>query len=40
LVRGSDGRRAGRSFALLLLGMVLFGIAQTSNLLARYARPT
>jgi MFS family permease len=26
-----------RSFPLLLLGMVLFGIAQTSNLLARYA---
>src|SRR5262245_30935512 len=26
-----------RSFPLLLVGMILFGIAQTSNLLARYA---
>src|SRR5262245_22598379 len=28
---------AGRSFALMLAGMALFGIASTSNLLARYA---
>jgi len=28
---------AGRSFALMLIGMALFGIASTSNLLARYA---
>jgi MFS family permease len=28
---------AGRSFAVMLLGMALFGIANTSNLLARYA---
>jgi MFS family permease len=28
---------AGRSFPLMLLGMALFGIASTSNLLARYA---
>ncbi|HJR03590.1 MAG TPA: MFS transporter [Methylomirabilota bacterium] len=28
---------AGRSFTLMLLGMALFGIASTSNLLARYA---
>jgi len=28
---------AGRSFTLLLVGMALFGIASTSNLLARYA---
>jgi MFS family permease len=33
---GMAGVLAG-SFALLLLGMVLFGLAQTSNLLARYA---
>jgi MFS family permease len=28
---------AGRSFPLMLIGMALFGIASTSNLLARYA---
>ena len=28
---------AGRSFTLMLIGMALFGIASTSNLLARYA---
>lgn len=28
---------AGRSFTLMLVGMALFGIASTSNLLARYA---
>jgi len=28
---------AGRSFTLMLIGMTLFGIASTSNLLARYA---
>jgi MFS family permease len=28
---------AGRSFALMLVGMTLFGVASTSNLLARYA---
>ena len=28
---------AGRSFTLMLIGMALFGVAQTSNLLARYA---
>jgi len=28
---------AGRSFALMLVGMALFGLANTSNLLARYA---
>jgi len=28
---------AGRSFTLMLIGMALFGVASTSNLLARYA---
>src|SRR5437773_1298247 len=30
-------RLMGASFALLLIGMALFGISNTSNLLARYA---